>query len=295
MNDVLIRTGTSSVEKAILSTPLPGLSKATLSGYLSDLKGYLAFARQRSLSPGDVSTLVDYRRYLLIDRALRPATVNRNLMAVKRSLLEYARREYTSGKVEVLRGAYREVKLVKLASGEKHVSRDKLITKEEARALLAAMPRRVGLIAEFLFQTGARVSEAIGVKLSDIKNVNGYSEIVVLGKGAKARTLLVKTELLDRCARCYAGTVHLFETRNGTPYARSYVFREFLRASKRVLGKRVTPHCARHSFATWTLDRTKKVKGVSEYLGHSDVSTTLNLYVHEKLEAGELLEEAALL
>lgn len=288
MKEIARRSSGSKVERRLLALKLRGLSEATLSAYTSDTKQYLAFATERALAPDDVSTFAAYRKRLL-KKGARPATVNRKLLAVKRSLLEYARQEFNEGKAEVLRGVYRDVKLLKIGAGEKHVSRDKLITEAEARSLLAGMPERVRLLAEFLFQTGARVSEALGVKLSDIKDVNVYSEVVVLGKGGKARTLLVKSELLERAARCYRGKEYVFETRNGTPYDRNYILREFLRASKRILGKRVSPHCARHSFATWTLARTKKVKGLSEYLGHSDVSTTLNLYVHEKLEAEELL------
>lgn len=287
MKELAVRKVDAEVGRRLLALKLRGLSPATLEAYSSDLRQYLAYTGGER-APGDVATLSAFRRHLLRAGA-KAATVNRKLAAVKRSLLEYAKKEFSSGQAEVLRGAYRDVKLVQIGAGEKHVSRDKLITQAEAEALLAGMPERVRLIAELLFQTGARVSEALGVKLSDVKNVNGYSEVVVLGKGSKARTLLVKSELLERCARCYHGQAYVFETRNGTPYKRSYVLREFLRASERVLGKRVSPHCARHSFATWTIARTKKVKGVSEYLGHADVSTTLNLYVHEKLEAEELL------
>lgn len=287
-NQVTVKVSSEEVERRLLALKLRGLTLATLSGYKADVRDYLSFARSKALAPGDATTLSAFRKHLL-RRGSRPATVNRKLVAVKRSLLEYAKREFNVGQVEVLRGVYRDVKNVKLSSGEKHVSRDKLITQKEAASLLAGMPERVRLVAEFLFQTGARVSEALGVKLSDVKNVNGYSEVLVLGKGSKARTLLVKTEFLERCAQLYHGKEHLFETRNGTQFDRNYILKEFLRASARVLGKRVTPHCARHSFATWTLARTKKVKGVSEYLGHSDVSITLNLYVHEKLEAAELL------
>lgn len=276
------------VERRILSVRLKGLSESTLANYRADVTAYLHFARKKSLAPGDVSTLKAYRQRLL-KKGLRPASVNRKLVAIKRWLLAFARREYSAGRAEVLQGVYRDVKLIKVNGTEKQVSRDKLVTEGEAAALMAGMPERVRLIAEFLFQTGARISEALGARLSDVKNVNGYSEVLVIGKGQKARTLLVKTDLVDRARACYAGTEYLFETRNGTPYNPGYIYREFIRASLRVLGKQVSPHCARHSFATWTLERTRKVKGLSEYLGHSDVATTLALYVHEKLLVEELL------
>lgn len=285
--ELTVRKKTSEVERKLLSVKLRGLSDSTTEAYRTDVRDYLEFARETDKALGDVSTLEAYKRNL-VKLGQRPTTVNRKIVGVKRTLLEFARKEYREG-AEVLRGLYKDVKLLKLNETEKHVSREKLITEAEAVRLLQAMPERVRLIAEFLFQTGARVSEALGVKLTDIRNVNGHSEVIVIGKGGKARTLLVKTELLDRIRKTFRGREYLFETRHGKPFSRSYVRREFVRASERELGKRVSPHCARHSFATWTLARTKKVKGLSEYLGHQDVSTTLGLYVHEKLEAEELL------
>jgi len=282
----------SEVEIRLLSMRLPNISEASAAAYHSDVRGYVEFVKEKALSPGDVSTLIAYRKHLL-RKGLRPSSVNRKLIAVKRYLIEFAKREYTSAKAEVLRGVYRDVMAVKLGAGEKHISRDKLITEEEARRLLDAMPRRIRYIGEFLFVTGARISEALNVKLSDVRSLNGYAEVMIVGKAQKARRLLISTEFLERCRDCYAGERYLFSTRSGSRFDRSYVLREFVRASKRALGKRVTPHCARHSFATWTLSKTRKIKGVSEYLGHSDAAVTLNMYIHETLTAEELLGDAA--
>ena len=44
----------------------------------------------------------------------------------------------------------------------------------------------------------------------------------------------------------------------------------------------------RHSFATEKIAKTGKIKGVSEYLGHSSSSITLDMYVHEELTDDEL-------
>lgn len=285
---LVVKRNTSEVERRLLSLKLRGLSELTTSAYHNDVRDYVRFAGETERAPGDADTLEAFKRHLMRTGA-RPTTVNRKLVGVKRTLLEYARREYKAAGVEALRNLYRDVKLLKLGDGERHVSREKLVTEAEAQRLIAGAPERVGLVMEFLFQTGARVSEALGVKLSDVKVVNAHAEVVVVGKGGKARTLLVKSELLERIRREFKGRVFLFETRLGKPFSRSYVRREFVRASERELGKRVSPHSARHSFATWTLARTKKVKGLSEYLGHADTSTTLNLYVHEKLSPEELL------
>jgi hypothetical protein len=60
------------------------------------------------------------------------------------------------------------------------------------------------------------------------------------------------------------------------------------RASKRSIGRMMGAPVLRHSFATSTIERTGKVQGVSEYLGHADPATTLRYYVHEDLNDSDL-------
>ena len=59
-----------------------------------------------------------------------------------------------------------------------------------------------------------------------------------------------------------------------------------------ILKKDISAHTLRYSFATRMIDEGKSIKGVSKYLGHSNVSTTLDLYVHSELD-WEALEDIA--
>ena len=60
-------------------------------------------------------------------------------------------------------------------------------------------------------------------------------------------------------------------------------------AGKMILGKEISAHTFRHSWATHTLKRTKNLKGVSKYLGHTSTSTTADLYVHDELTPDDVL------
>ncbi|MBQ8741605.1 MAG: tyrosine-type recombinase/integrase, partial [Clostridia bacterium] len=47
-------------------------------------------------------------------------------------------------------------------------------------------------------------------------------------------------------------------------------------------------HCLRHTFATRCIESGFDIKSLSEILGHSDVKTTLNRYVHSSFELKQI-------
>ena len=59
---------------------------------------------------------------------------------------------------------------------------------------------------------------------------------------------------------------------------------EITKAARRVLGRKISAHSLRHSFATLTIRDGASVKAVSEYLGHANVALTLSMHVHESLQ-----------
>jgi integrase len=105
----------------------------------------------------------------------------------------------------------------------------------------------------------------------------------VLGKGGKARELRVSRELFEIVRESFDGRTWLFESSGGKPLYRDYAYRRIARAVLRATGKNFSPHCARHTFATRALERTGKIKAVSEYLEHASAAITLDMYTHEEL------------
>ena len=85
-----------------------------------------------------------------------------------------------------------------------------------------------------------------------------------------------------------AETGFVFKTLKDKPMDRIFVTKEIKRVAKRVINKNISAHTLRHSFATNLLKMTNNIKGVSSYLGHSDISTTLRMYIHSDLTMDDL-------
>ncbi len=176
------------------------------------------------------------------------------------------------------------LKTRKRAQEEKQVGEDKVLKPAEVQELIARSGEKVSLFVELLAATGCRISEGLGIRVSQIKPAGAHIGIKIVGKGQKERTLRVSSELVDRIRAHFRGKTYLFETANGKPYRREYVFMQIRKSAKKILGKTVYPHMLRHTFATQLLGMyPEDLAGISAYLGHSRVSTTANLYVHGKL------------
>ena len=80
---------------------------------------------------------------------------------------------------------------------------------------------------------------------------------------------------------------YLFETRFRNRFTWQYVSREIERR-ERVLGETITAHDLRYSRGTDLYARTWDLKGIAEFLGHADTSTTAQYYVRSSLSDGDL-------
>ena len=112
----------------------------------------------------------------------------------------------------------------------------------------------------------------------------------VLGKGSKERIIPIAAAALD-VVRPYLNTQRpallgdrrgseLLLTRNGRPLSRGDVYRIVRKYAARAgVGRRVSPHTLRHSFATALLHGGADLRSVQEMLGHADIATT-QVYTH---------------
>jgi integrase len=166
----------------------------------------------------------------------------------------------------------------------------RVISPEERARLIAALPLRVRLIARFLYATAARVTEALQVRPTDLKDDGERVLLRFHGKGRKERWVRIPVSLLEEIEAEYGkkGRGYLFESHYGGPFSRQYVTREIARAARRVLNRRITAHNLRHSRATDLFQKTRRLKGVSEMLGHASTSTTARFYVRDSLTDDEL-------
>ncbi len=165
---------------------------------------------------------------------------------------------------------------------------------DDVDALLAApdVTTRLGLrdrtLIEVLYATGLRVSELVGLRLTDVRLDEGY--VQCMGKGSKQRIVPLGDEAAAWVTRYVRdsrpaltrgrATPWLFVNHRGERLSR-VGFWKVLKACGARAGIRasLTPHVLRHSFATHLLDRGADLRAIQTLLGHADLSTT-QIYTH---------------
>lgn len=260
-----------------------GLGRATLEAYGSDLRRlgkHLdgAGVELTSATTEHVASFV----HALADAKLSPRSQARMLSAV--------------------RGLY------KWLLAEKHVAADptelvdrprarrklpKAIRPDEILALLGApdestpLGLRDAAMLHTMYAAGLRVSELVTLKLGDVNLETGFVQafgkgkkrrVVPLGKAAQHRIERWRSEVRGRWAG--ASERALFVTEGGTPLGRQTFWRIVKKyALKAGIGRPVSPHVLRHSFATHLLLGGADLRAVQTMLGHADVTTT-EVYTH---------------
>jgi integrase/recombinase XerD len=176
-----------------------------------------------------------------------------------------------------------------LAKTRRPVRLPKTLTMQEVTALLTlplrstAEDHRDRAMLELLYASGLRISELIGLSLSQLDLSLG--SLRVLGKGSKerivpmgqaarnavndyveqSRPLLLK----GRSARA------VFVSRRGTALTRQGCWKLVRQRARRAgIAKAISPHMLRHSFATHLLEGGADLRAVQAMLGHADIATT---------------------
>jgi integrase/recombinase XerD len=168
------------------------------------------------------------------------------------------------------------------------------LSREEIDRLLAAIdPKpaaalRDRAMIELLYATGVRVSELVGLGLNDI-DLEGRV-LLARGKGSKERMVPIGAPAAEAVKAYMAGcrekllrtrrSRDLFVTPRGGRLTRQG-FAKLLQRHARAagIGRRISPHKLRHSFATHLLEGGADLRAVQAMLGHADVATT-QIYTH---------------
>lgn len=166
------------------------------------------------------------------------------------------------------------------------------------------------LLLEFLYGSGCRISEAVGLDVGDVEPARGRAR--VMGKGSKERVVffggvcsaLLQEFLPRRAAQLGKWSAPLTQGADISAYALFHnrrggrlgdrSARAIVTAAAAAAGidKRVTPHSLRHSFATHLLDGGANVRVVQELLGHASIATT-QVYTHTSLARLQQVHRAA--
>ena len=168
--------------------------------------------------------------------------------------------------------------------------KDTLSPEEITKLIEESDDAAVPYFVAFLKNTGARISEMLDVRLSDIKNTKDHAEIHLRGKGKRDRTVMVTKELVRSLKERFGGKTWLFE-HSGKQYVRNSVTTRIRNQGRYLLGRNISAHKLRHTFATRMLEKTKDLAAVSRYLGHSSTSITADIYTHTRLKWDDLKPE----
>lgn len=270
-----------------------GLAHATVEAYRSDLDRYLTWMEDHGIHSLDQIRPQDVQSYAesLAGDGQSVASRRRHLASIH----EFHRFALSRGAVSD--DASAKVRAPKSASHLPDV-----LTIDEVSALLDAaslngsddpVVLRDKALLEFLYATGARISEAVGVDFADIDMNDRLVRLT--GKGSKQRLVPIGSYACEALKRyCESGRPALLEKSTARQPEDRAVFlnkrgRRLSRQSAwdvvRIAGERahltrpLHPHTLRHSFATHLIQGGADVRTVQELLGHASVTTT-QIYTH---------------
>jgi len=281
-------------------------SPQTVAAYRDCFRLLFEYAREHRNKPTDRLVLADLDASLVLafldhlEGVRKNSIRSRNArLAALRSFLRFAALKNPQSLATIQRT---------LAIPMKRYSRPLVgfLLREEVQAIISAPDpatwagQRDQVLLATLYNTGARVSEAINIRVADLA-LDGSPSIRLHGKGRKDRTVpiwhataLQLRRWLVRIER--APDKPLFPTSSGDPLTRSAVTDRLRRAVKTASGmcpslrrKRVSPHTFRHTTAMHLLQSGVDITVVALWLGHESPATT-----HIYIEADLKMKEAAL-
>ncbi len=261
------------------------LSRNTLESYRRDLVHFTGFLEKRGKRLLPQVTEIPIREFLSYeyDRGQKGRSTARRLTTL-RMFFRHAVKEKWIQVDPTLK-----IELPKMGR-----SLPKFLTSTEIESLLAQpdlkkpLGKRDRAMLELLYASGLRVSELVGLKLTDVHHEMGF--VRVLGKGSKERLVPMGRSALSylkdylECARTKLTqrrfSEALFLSNRGRGMTRQQFFLLIKGYAKRAgIKKNISPHLFRHSFATHLLNNGADLRSVQAMLGHADLSTT-QVYTH---------------
>jgi integrase/recombinase XerD len=209
-----------------------------------------------------------YRLFLLTEKKLAPSTVNLHMDAM-RTFFRHMKPEST-----VMESCCK-MKVPKYLPV--------VLTLQEVDKLIAVTKNlKHKAVLMLLCSCGLRLNECIDIKPAHIES-SRMKVYVVQGKGSKDRRTILPQRTLDTLreyAREFKPKTWLIEGKNGKQYCARSIGKIVSNATlKAKLGKIVTPHTLRHSFATHLMEAGIALPIIQKLLGHSNLKTTM-LYLH---------------
>ena len=268
-----------------------GLAEKSIEAYASDLAKFSTYIAKKKLDPRslDAEGVASFLR-VVTEEGVGARSQARYLSAL-RGLFRYlvAEKEIAKNPLDLIERPRDRRKLpVVLTEAE-------IVRLLEAPDRTASRGVRDAAMLHLMYAAGLRVSELVGIKLSELNLEAGF--LSVEGKGGKRRLVPIGAVARERVT-AYLGEVRgrwaaageraIFVTDRGRPMTRQG-FWEIVRKYAGVAGicKPLSPHKLRHSFATHLLRGGADLRVIQTLLGHADIATT-QIYTHV---AGDKLKQ----
>jgi integrase/recombinase XerD len=256
-----------------------GLARLTIRTYRRHLLIFLGFVRRIGRHAWKEVTAEDLHGWLMEEKARgRQANSLYVAVAALRAFFKFAHREGLCADFSDELDLPRRWESLPHALAPVEVKQ--LIDAADVREPQGIRDRAV---LELFYASGLRLAEIARLQLGDIRWELGV--VRVFGKGDKERLVPVGKHALEWVRR-YVDEVRpplarrrasnfLFLSMRGTALSRESLALTVRRLARKArLGKRVTPHMLRHSFATHLLTGGADLRVIQEMLGHASIETT---------------------
>ena len=256
------------------------LSPATIQSYQEDLRHFVGWLDEKAIDLKELTPerLDDFLTFTAGQVEYSPTSVARHFSSL-RGFLKYMQKE----------GEYDY-------STESMLERPKLghylpqyLTREEVDSVFESAangknPLRDTALFELMYSAGLRISETLGIKLSQLDLDNEW--LTPIGKGNKQRLVPLGSKakenlrvwIEDGRPLTHPTTDNIILNSRGKPMTRMGAWK-IVQLHTAHLAKQVSPHTFRHSFATHCLEAGMDLRVLQELLGHADISTT-QIYTH---------------
>jgi len=263
------------------------VSSNTLKAYISDVQEFISFLQSSGLAKsgrGIKNVEAEaVRAFLghLYRQKVKKVTINRKISSL-RAFYKYLLR---NGKIKK-----NPVSMIQSPKTEKYMPT--FLSVDETFELLNAsegknsLDLRTRAMMELFYSSGMRLSELAALNVTDIDF--NQQLVKIRGKGRKERIVPVGKMALQAIREYLGKTSELRKNIGGNVFAeplflnsrgKRITTRSIARfldqaAGKSSLGRKISPHALRHSFATHLLNAGADLRAIQELLGHKSLSTT---------------------
>lgn len=268
-----------------------GAARSTVEAYRKDLKyfNWYETTNGRRFLSGEITSidLREYQGYMLNERRLKPATINRRIAVLKKYII-WAHKKGHIERIPVFPKTIRKQKSPPKAL--ERVEQNRLLREAERRG----KARDIALI-RLMMSCGLRVSETVTVRLTDLDISERHGSVTVQGKGNKYREVPVPPEARRAIRgwledRKHQASEWLFPNRNNNHISARYA-EQVIQNIGRFADIKAHPHILRHTAATNMIRTGADLVTIAQVLGHANLNTTSIYTVPDRKTMSEALEK----